>query len=475
MPSLHWHLPFLCVLFLSTLSSWAQQPLPFGSGFAPTFSFTEYYMESAEYSDDEADFVDTTSYSLTFNAKASMNGINSATFQNDSLVLTVVIGNLDLSLPFSEGTRSIVAGQRSIKWTLEGFDPNTYDDLPHAGTVELRYDDEKLTVSFSLTDAWDDYSITAPDQAGFKETLSFPLQLDFTVGPYGFSGRVVYVNGTADLYDLQVTHGNQAMTFTDLAKVSLTGAIDSTKPSVLITTPIEGQTVSEPTLTVSGLAADDHTIQSVSVRVNTGDFVPAILSPGSTWSLADVALRPGDNFLVARAVDADGNTSDSGIRTVRYLVISPLTVNAAGDGSGRILSGFFEPIQYVPGQPSPSRTSQHAAGEQLVIVATAGPDAVFDGWTSNYPLLPNQAASPTLSFEMQPDMTLTAHFLRNPFVPVTGRYSGLIQSVDPSDRGVVSGTLTAEGGFSLVASGTDERSHPVNRLPSPRAAGRGKG
>jgi hypothetical protein len=38
MPSLHWHLPFLCVLFLSTLSSWAQQPLPFGSGFAPTFS-----------------------------------------------------------------------------------------------------------------------------------------------------------------------------------------------------------------------------------------------------------------------------------------------------------------------------------------------------------------------------------------------------------------------------------------------------
>jgi hypothetical protein len=104
------------------------------------------------------------------------------------------------------------------------------------------------------------------------------------------------VNGTADLYDLQVTHGNQAMTFTDLAKVSLTGAIDSTKPSVLITTPIEGQTVSEPTLTVSGLAADDHTIQSVSVRVNTGDFVPAILSPGSTWSLADVALRRATIF-----------------------------------------------------------------------------------------------------------------------------------------------------------------------------------
>jgi hypothetical protein len=154
---------------------------------------------------------------------------------------------------------------------------------------------------------------------------------------------------------------------------------------------------------------------------------------------------------VARAVDADGNTSDSGIRTVRYLVISPLTVNAAGDGSAEFSPASSNRFSTSLGSRVLSRTSQHAAGEQLVIVATAGPDAVFDGWTSNYPLLPNQAASPTLSFEMQPDMTLTAHFLRNPFVPVTGRYSGLIQSVDPSDRGVVSGTLTAEGGFSLVA------------------------
>ena len=100
MPSFRWQLPFLCVLLLSTLSSWAEQPLPFGSDFAPTFSFVENYTESGEYSDDEEDFVDTTSYSLTFTATASMNGINPASFQNDGLALNVVIGNLDLSLPF---------------------------------------------------------------------------------------------------------------------------------------------------------------------------------------------------------------------------------------------------------------------------------------------------------------------------------------------------------------------------------------
>jgi hypothetical protein len=48
-------------------------------------------------------------------------------------------------------------------------------------------------------------------------------------------------------------------------------------------------------------------------------------------------------------------------------------------------------------------------------------------------------------------MNLTAHFLRNPFVLARGRYTGLIQSTDPTDRGVLTGRLSAKGGFTLVA------------------------
>ncbi len=451
MPRYVRHVVLFCAAMIFTaICGEAQEIIPFGNAFAPSFSFKEDYDESGGWSDDDEDFVYLTSYALSFEARVSMAGIDRTIFDSNTHELNVTVGNLEVSLPFGDGTRSTAAGAKVIRWILEGLDPNTYDDLPRAGTVELRYDAEKLTVTLTLGDAWEDYSIIAPDLWEVEGPIAMTLPLEFTVGNHGFNGRLTYVRGATVFYDSTVQHGGTSELFEDLAKVHLTGEIDSTKPAAQIIEPAAGQGILTPTVTLRGIASDDHALASVSVKVNSGDFVPAVLNANGTWTLADVALRAGDNLMIVRSVDADGNWSDS-LHTVRYVVLSGLSVDAAGTGYGTVTSGLFAPLNYLPTQAEGPRTAQCELGTAQTVVATAGTDSVFDGWTSNVPLTPEQASSPRLSFQMQPDMTLTAHFLRNPFSPIRGKYFGLLEANGPADRGVVNGKLGADGSFTLKA------------------------
>jgi hypothetical protein len=101
---------------------------------------------------------------------------------------------------------------------------------------------------------------------------------------------------------------------------------DTTLPTVGITSPADGGTVSGPssgvTVAVAGTASDESGgsgIQKVEVKVGSNPFKLATATGSggsgdwSTWSASDVVNTAGSTTILARATDNAGNTKDSSI------------------------------------------------------------------------------------------------------------------------------------------------------------------
>jgi hypothetical protein len=101
---------------------------------------------------------------------------------------------------------------------------------------------------------------------------------------------------------------------------------DTTAPTVGITSPANGATISGPssgvTVAVTGTASDESGgsgVQKVEVKVGSNPFKLATATgPGgsadwSTWSASDVVTTSGSTTILARATDTAGNTKDSTI------------------------------------------------------------------------------------------------------------------------------------------------------------------
>ena len=85
------------------------------------------------------------------------------------------------------------------------------------------------------------------------------------------------------------------------------GAIASFAPSIAISSPAGGSTVSTPSVVVSGSASDTGALASVSVN-----GVAATLEAGGAWS-ATVPLAAGANTITATATDQAGLTKSAAV------------------------------------------------------------------------------------------------------------------------------------------------------------------
>ncbi len=117
------------------------------------------------------------------------------------------------------------------------------------------------------------------------------------------------------------------------------GPQDAAPPTVAITAPLDGATLTERLVTLTGTAADDRLLAKVEVRVGAGPFVPATSSDGfATWSLS-AELRPGANLVKAIASDSAGNTG----------VFVATLVYATGDFSApRLYTLTWQPPTHTP-------------------------------------------------------------------------------------------------------------------------------
>ena len=120
---------------------------------------------------------------------------------------------------------------------------------------------------------------------------------------------------------------------------------DTTPPTVGMTSPADGATISGPstgvTVSATGTASDESGgsgIQKVELKVGSNPFKLATATgPGgsgdwSTWSASDVVTTAGSTTVIARATDIAGNTKDTTI-----------TVTVSFTGTGTYTTIYSQP------------------------------------------------------------------------------------------------------------------------------------
>lgn len=438
---------FLAVLLCTAVSVRAQS-LPFGDAFLPTFTFTETYTDTIVLGD--FGYEQVPDGALSASARVSMKGVVVEDMFAEGQLLVITAGNLQFNLDFASAEPSEAGGYKILTWPLTTTEPTTEEEVS-VGSVVLKYNASELRVAITASHVPTLYSIYAAQEAGSDETLdASPIVMSLSVGPYALDQVLLYVSGTATVFDKAVGTGDEAQSFFGLARVSLGGVIDAMPPSVKITYPKPPfghiiYTVTDRPLTAVGTCTDTYGVAGVDVQLNDGAFQPAVVADGK-WTAPGLLPIAGKNHIVIRCTDQDGHVNT--LHSWFFLSLeSSLNIDGAGNAPGKVMSDFFPTLSYDPSLPSPKVSVKKKEGASLVVTAVPGPTAVFDGWTSNRTLTPAQLAAPKLSFKHQPNMTLTAHFLLNPFTPVKGRYNGLVAGAASGGNGFFSATLASNGTF----------------------------
>jgi YD repeat-containing protein len=123
--------------------------------------------------------------------------------------------------------------------------------------------------------------------------------------------EVEYADGTAIAYTY------------DAAGNRLTEVVDTAAPTVAIEAPTTGDayTTDASTLNLSGTAADDTAVESVTWSDDRGGSGTAV---GTTnWMVSDISLQPGVNVLTVTATDSAGKTATTTL-TVTLVTSTPL-------------------------------------------------------------------------------------------------------------------------------------------------------
>ncbi|HXP63274.1 MAG TPA: Ig-like domain-containing protein [Dongiaceae bacterium] len=201
------------------------------------------------------------------------------------------------------------------------------------------------------------------------------------------------------------------------------------KPTITITSPASGLTVTNNSQSVQGTAASSVGLADVYCRVDGGAWSAA---HGTTnWSFT-ASLSAGMNAIEAYAADTAGNLSTTDTVTIIYAT-TPVsgTLVLRTNGMGSITRTF--------------KGSTLMVGKSYTVTAVPGPGQVFAGWTGDI-----VASTNPLTFKMPSTLTLQANFNVNPFTALQGTYSGLFLGtnvVGPTNSGAFTLILTSKGAY----------------------------
>jgi hypothetical protein len=162
-----------------------------------------------------------------------------------------------------------------------------------------------------------------------------------TTAPYSFSlNTATLSNGSHSLTAVaKDTSGNTA-TSTAVA-ITVNNAVDTTPPTVSITSPANGATVSG-TITVSANASDNVAVASVQFRVDGANVGTADTAAPYSFSLNTATLSNGSHSLTAVAKDTSGNTATStavAITVNNAADTTPPTVSITSPANGATVGG----------------------------------------------------------------------------------------------------------------------------------------
>ncbi len=202
-------------------------------------------------------------------------------------------------------------------------------------------------------------------------------------------------------------------------------------PTLSIASPLTNAALTVPQVTVSGTSGGAPVAARVQVRVENAAGVGAYVnaSGAGSWSVPVPGLTAGSNTLRVRSVAADGQTLVELTRVVRHVVSKGLDVAVVG--SGTVSAGFLG-------------TSQRELDATFTITATPATGWLFSGWTGGV-----TSMSAKLTLKMIEGLTLTAHFIPNPYLTHKGAYNGMIagDTAAHATSGLFKATVAALGTF----------------------------
>jgi hypothetical protein len=286
------------------------------------------------------------SYKITANSGDGQTGCNAA----DASPATISLGGLpttgvsvvaDTDLVFTacgvaKGLHLSVdaataAGSYPITVSVSDSGPGTYNTNPGAFTLHI-VDGTPPNISYAITDGAGG-SATLGDNGWYTSnvhvdwTVSEPNSASSLTIP---SGKCVdtLINADTTGTTLECSASSDGGT---APNQSVTIKRDATNPTVSISSPADGASVSTATVNVTG-SASDATSDIASVKVNGSSATYDAAT--DTWSVTGVALTCGSNTITAEAKDNAGHTSQAS-HSVTRVCNQPPTVDAAiaGDAS----------------------------------------------------------------------------------------------------------------------------------------------
>ena len=271
-------------------------------------------------------------------------------------------------------------------------------------------------------------------------TLQYEWQHGNTVIPSVTTSSLTITNaqlGDAGVYTVTIIKGSQRIAASP-AVLTVDGlSIQDLQGPVLSLSNPSGSyaNVYEEQFTFTGKASDDVGLASICYQQDGGPWIPA--TPGTDWSFG-VVLHPGTNEFLLKAVDLIGNNSATQKVVLFRSIIQPLALSIVGDGR---VAGATD------GQSM-------EIGRSYTLKAVPAAGNYFRSWIANGEVF----TDPILHLVMSSNTTVTANFISNPFLKLTGVYQGLFyDTVSPahetsgifsyklSNRGKFSGKLTMAG------------------------------
>jgi cyclophilin family peptidyl-prolyl cis-trans isomerase len=203
-------------------------------------------------------------------------------------------------------------------------------------------------------------SLTAAVDGGAAQNVT--LNAD---GTYSFNPNLA-VNGTADGPHTVVFTAKDAAGNTS-TPVSVTFKLDTTAPSLTITSPADGQTfATAPAIT--GKATDDQTLASLMASVDGGAAQAVTVDAQGNFTFTPSVTATTAHTVVFTATDAAGNTSTATLHFTLSTNAPAVTLTAPADGAAFKTNPAF----------TGSITSQSESGNLMVTVdgGTAQPVTV---------------------------------------------------------------------------------------------------
>jgi hypothetical protein len=282
---------------------------------------------------------------------------------------------------------------------------------------------------------------------------------------------------TTARYVRVTVNGNSINTWASITEIDVIGytpIVDTTAPSVSITSPASGSTLSTGTRTISGTASDSSGVSTVQVRLDSGSYVtatPKAAGDWSTWSTSLNIASAGSHTIYSKATDKAGNYKESSatITATTADTILPLvaitqpaanaaltsdTISVTGTSSD---AGGVKAVEVsVDGGAYATATSTGTGWStwKATVTAASGPHTIKARATDNSG---NQATnSINVSVSISSDTTLDKFGIEKIYATKSGGNEWYVNMADPKSdpmfRNLPSMTKQSDGSWQVSAS-----------------------